>query len=468
MAIADGKAVSEAMLGTLRDIVGPANLRTGETLLAVDPGWHPDNLKAGLMVSPATVEEVVAVVTFCRDRGIVIVPQGGRTGLVGGGISVPGEIVLSTARLNRIARLDPTERVAVVEAGVTLATLQGAALVHGLEPGIDLPSRGSATIGGMVSTNAGGIMAFRNGVMRHRVLGLEAVLADGTIYSDVTRVVKNSAGYDLKHLFIGAEGTLGIVTSIALKLDPVARAHATALFGLPSVAALLDTVAAALDPEAGSLCAAEALWHSFMELTSRTHGFTDALDMTHPIFLLLSLGGSEEPALHAAFEHLFQQLLSAYPGASGIVATSVRQQQELWRLREDTDAIYRDFPNAPSFDVSVPMSEIQVYVARIVSGLSGIDPGLKPFIFGHVADGNLHIVLNRRGPLPVALSIAVEALLYKGLTNNGGSISAEHGIGKTRIESLSVTAHPTKLATMLAIKSLLDPSHILNRGKVLR
>jgi FAD/FMN-containing dehydrogenase len=140
MAIADGKAVSEAMLGTLRDIVGPANLRAGETLLAVDPGWHPDNLKAGLMVSPATVKEVVAVVTFCRDRGIVIVPQGGRTGLVGGGISVPGEIVLSTARLNRIARLDPTERVAVVEAGVTLATLQGAALVHGLEPGIDLPS----------------------------------------------------------------------------------------------------------------------------------------------------------------------------------------------------------------------------------------------------------------------------------------------------------------------------------------
>jgi FAD/FMN-containing dehydrogenase len=297
-------------------------------------------------------------------------------------------------------------------------------------------------------------MAFRNGVMRHRVLGLEAVLADGTIYSDVTRVVKNSAGYELKHLFIGAEGTLGIVTSIALKLDLVARAHATALFGLPSVAALLDTVAAALDPEAGSLCAAEA------------HGFTaHALDMTHPIFLLLSLGGSKEPALHAAFEHLFQQLLSAYPGASGIVATSVRQQQELWRLREDTDAIYRDFPNAPSFDVSVPMSEIQVYVARIVSGFSGIDPGLKPFIFGHVADGNLHIVLNRRGPLPVALSIAVEALLYKGLTNNGGSISAEHGIGKTRIESLSVTAHLTKLATMPTIKSLLDPSIFLTEAR---
>jgi FAD/FMN-containing dehydrogenase len=455
-------------LAALRGIVGEAQLRTGEAVAALDPGGLPENLDAGVVVTPGTVEEVAAVVALCGRENIGIVPHGGRTGLVGGGVSRLGMLVLSTARLNRIERLDPVSRIAVVQTGVTLQALQEAALAHRLEPGIDLPSRGTATIGGMVSTNAGGMMAFRNGVTRHRILGLEAVLADGSVYSDLTQVVKNSAGYDLKHLFIGAEGTLGVVTRAVLKLDPVPAASATALFSLPSVGALLETIRRALDSEVGALRAAEAMWRPFFSLTSAAHGFADAaLDRTAPVFLLLSLGGPDEAAMRAGLERLFEQTLDRHPEATGLVAQSLQQERTLWELREDTHAMYRVYPQAPSYDVSMPLGAVEAYVARIGDGIRAIDRGLEPLVFGHLADGNLHIVLNRAGPLPSATIGAVEGVLYAGLAAAGGSFSAEHGVGSKRIHALAATAAPAKLATMRRIKQLLDPQNLFNPGKVL-
>ena len=204
----------------IRTIVGEGNFREGEAVAMIDYGVTPENLDAGAVVLPGMTGEVAAIIQCCRAHGVPLVTHGGRTGLVGGGLSKSGELVLSTARLNRILHLCPVERVAVVEAGVTLQALQMAAAEHRLEPGIDLPSRGSATIGGMASTNAGGISAFRSGVMRHRILGLEAVLADGSVYSDLARIVKNAAGYDLKHLFVGAEGTLGVITRLPSSSNP--------------------------------------------------------------------------------------------------------------------------------------------------------------------------------------------------------------------------------------------------------
>ncbi|HEX4764857.1 MAG TPA: FAD-binding oxidoreductase [Lichenihabitans sp.] len=458
-----GKALDE-----LRNAIGAIHVRTDEAVEALDPGWHPDNLKAGVLVAPESTAEVAAVLTICRAYGIGVVTHGGRTGLVGGAISAPGEIVLSTVRLNRIVDLDPVARVAVVEAGVTLEALQQAAQIHRLDPGIDIPSRGSATIGGMVSTNAGGIMAFRNGVMRHRVLGLEAVLADGSIYSDLTRVVKTTAGYDLKHLFIGAEGTLGIVTRVALNLDVTPPATVTAFFGLPSIAAVLDVIRMALDSPAGSLRAAEALWQSFFHLTATTQGFADAsVDAGMPLYLLLTLGGADEGAMRDAFEQMFERAIERYPNMSGIVATSARQERDLWRLREDTDAIYRAFPAAPSYDVSVPLSGIDAYVTRALDGLRCLDPAFCPFVFGHLADGNLHIVLNHAGPLRPDRTRAVEAILYQDLAGFGGSFSAEHGIGAKRVEALRTYGDPTKRALMRLVRDAIDPSAILSRNKVI-
>jgi FAD/FMN-containing dehydrogenase len=458
----------ETVLAELRAIVGAPNLRCGEAVLQLDTGWHPDNLGAGVVVSPAATSEVVAIVRLCRQQRIALVPQGGRTGLVGGSVSQPGELVLSLQRLNAVERLDPTERVAVVQAGCTLQALQEAAAEHRLEPGIDLAARGSATLGGMVSTNAGGVMAFRNGVMRHRVLGLEAVLPDGSVYSDLTRVVKNSAGYDLKQLLIGAEGTLGIVTRVVVKLDALPAASATALFTLPSVAAALDVIRLALDAEAGHLRAAEALWQRYLHLTSRALNWHEpGIDLDAPIFLLLQLGGAKEAALQAAFETLFEQALALHPGTGGLIASSSRQEAALWRLREDTDILYRAHPGAPSYDVSVPLSAIAAYAEGVQRGLAAIDPTLQPYLFGHLADGNLHLVFNHTGPFAPALATAVEACLYRDLPALGGSFSAEHGVGSKRIGSMMDTTGATKLDLMAQIKQLLDPERRMNPGKVL-
>lgn len=454
----------------IRKIVGERHLKEGEAVSAIDPGIAAENLGAGLVVFPGTTEEVAAVVRCCLAYGVPLVPQGGRTGLVGGAISRPGDLVLSTARLDRILHISPVERVAVVEAGVTLQALQMAAAEHRLETGIDLPSRGSATVGGMASTNAGGIAAFRYGVMRHRILGLEAALADGSIYSDLTRVVKNAAGYDLKHLFVGAEGTLGIITRLAVKLEPQPAATATALFGLTSVDAALATVRRGLDAEVGHLRAAEAIWKTYFRLTSGHHRWpAGEYDTGHPINLLITLGGAGEAALQSELGRIYEDVIAAHPDASAVIALSGAQEADLWRLREDTDLIYRKYPNAPSYDVSVPLSQIAPYLDRCLADLKTVDAAIDPYVFGHLADGNLHIVLNRAGgDIAAEKAAALEQAVYRDIVAMGGSFSAEHGIGSKRMEALSAVSNPAKMALMRGIKAALDAPALLNPGKVLR
>jgi FAD/FMN-containing dehydrogenase len=460
--------ISPSALDELRTIVGAANVRTGDAVAELDPGQRRRNLGAGVVVSPGSTAEVAAVVRVCAGHGVPIVSHGGRTGLVGGGLSRPGEIVLSLLRMNTIESLDPAERVVVVGAGCTLQALQEAAAAEQLEPGIDLAARGSATIGGMVSTNAGGLMAFRNGVMRHRVLGLEAVLPDGSVYSDLTRVVKNSAGYDLKHLFIGAEGTLGVVTRIAMKLDPLPHTTATAMLSLPSVAAALDAIRFALAVDTGHLRAAEAMWHSYLRFTAAELGWSGAgVDLDQPIFLLLLLGGAHDAALQDSLLHVFEATAELHPGTTGIIAASERQAAELWRLREDTELVYRLHPHAPSYDVSVPLSQIEAYAASVQAGFDAIDPSFRPFIFGHIADGNLHILINHTGALAPDVSAKVQDVLYRDLKGLGGSFSAEHGVGSERIGPMLATSDPTKLTLMRVVKRALDPTNLMNPGKVL-
>lgn len=442
----------------LIQVVGDRHVRSGD---------YGDRDSA-MTVFPASTAEVAAVVAICHRLGFSIVPEGGRTGLVGGTCATPADIVLSLSRMSRIESIYPAERAAVVEAGVPLEALQTAALVHRLEPGIDLAARGSATIGGMISTNAGGIMAFRYGVMRHRILGLEAVLPDGSIYSDLTRVVKNTAGYDLKQLFIGAEGTLGIVTRAVVKLEPVPDATATILLGLPSVAAALDAISLALKAEAGHLRAAEGMWQRYIRLTAGAQGWSEpSVPLDAPVYLLLTLGGARDDLLAEDVENLFARVLERHASATGIAASSSQQEAVLWRLREDTDQLYRAHSLAPSYDISVPLSEMEAYVARIMEGLAGIDHGISPYVFGHLADGNLHIVLDRVGPLPDVVAAQVEAVLYESLRSLGGSFSAEHGIGSKRVNALMTSIDSGKLAMMKQVKGALDSQRLMNPGKVL-
>jgi len=459
--------ISAELLDEIRAVVGEAQLRCGEAVATLDPGWNPDNLRAGIFVSPVSTAEVAAVMRLCHRHCVPVVPQGGRTGLVGGGVSQPGEIILGLGRLTRIERLDPVERVAVVEAGVTLQALQEAAADHELEPGIDLAARGTATIGGMVSTNAGGVMAFRNGVMRHRVLGLEAVLPDGRVFCDLTRVLKTSAGYDLKHLFIGAEGTLGIVTRVAVRLDPVAGASATALVGVPDAASAQRIVRHFLASTSARLTAAEILWRNFASLMQRALNYAPgSLPLDAPCLLVLGLGADSMEAARGVLEDGLAAIWDEAAIVDGLVASSDAQAAAMWRLREETEQIERAHPMAPSFDVSVPGGALDAYVARIEAGLKQFDASYAPYVYGHLADGNLHISINCEGPVSHDRHAAIEDVLYEGLRKTDNSFSAEHGVGLEKREAYERHADPVKQELAKAIKALMDPANVMNPGKV--
>jgi FAD/FMN-containing dehydrogenase len=287
----------------LNDFGDDLHLVGSDRLANRHPGEHAGNFGAGAMAEPATPEAAAAVVRWCSENDVPVVPQGGRTGLVGGGISRPGELILSTARLNRIEAIDPLARTVTVGAGVTLQALQEATAEVGLIPGIDLAARGSATIGGMIATNAGGILAFRNGVMRHQVLGVEAVLPDGSLFSDLTQVVKVSAGPDIKQLLIGSEGAYGFVTRAVLKLESRNPMRATALVGVRDAASALAVVGRFRALPVVGLEGAELMWARFFRDSAAQRGFdTGWLEADAPAVLLLELSAASEAEARASIE----------------------------------------------------------------------------------------------------------------------------------------------------------------------
>lgn len=455
------------LIAGLRGIAGNGAVWDRAELGTRDPGFDDRNFGAAALVRPADAAGVAALVRFCAANGLSLVAQGGRTGLAGGAATAPDQIICDLGAMNRIEEIDPFARVAVVQAGTTLAALQEAARAHGLDPGIDLAARGSCTIGGMISTNAGGIMAFRNGTMRHRLLGLEAVLADGRVLNDLTRVLKTSAGYDLKHLFVGAEGTLGIVTRAAIRLDPAGGASATALVGIADAAGAQRIVRHFLGRTGTLLRAAEIMWRHFAVAMSRMLGFEPgALPLDAPCLLVLELGADTPEGAAEALEEGLAEIWQEAGILDGLVAGSLRQAGAIWRLREETEQIERMHSHPPSFDVSVPGGALDAYVARIGAGLKAIDAGYEPYVFGHLADGNLHISINADGPLAPERYAAVEDVLYAGLREMGGSFSAEHGVGLDKRSAYERYADPVKQELARALKAMLDPRNLLNPGKI--
>ncbi|MGI6852464.1 FAD-binding oxidoreductase [Mesorhizobium sp. 1B3] len=457
----------DKLLVEMRKILGDAVVWDRAELSRRDPGVDSRNFTAAALVRPNDTAGVAALVAYCAANGLELVPQGGRTGLAGGAATTPSQVICDLGAMNSVEEIDAFARVAVVQAGTPLAVLQEAALVEGLDPGIDLASRGTCTIGGMVSTNAGGIMAFRNGTMRNRVLGLEVVLPDGRVFSDLTRVMKTSAGYDLKHLFIGTEGTLGIVTRVAVKLNPVAAAGATALVGVPDAASAQRIVRHFLGRTGISLRAAEIMWHRFALAMSRMLGIEPGqLPLDASCLLLLELGADDLGAATTALEDGLAAIWEEAGILDGLVATSNQQARTIWRLREETEQIERMHKDPPSFDVSVPGDEIDSYVARLEAGLKAIDPAYAPYVFGHLGDGNLHISINVDGPVSHERHRAIEDVLYSGLRECGGSFSAEHGVGLDKRDAYERYADPVKQELARAIKTLLDPGGTLNPGKI--
>ncbi len=443
--------------------LGENGLRDEARMDEIDPGHHPQNLNAGLVALPRSTAEVQAVVRLCSTHGIAIVPHGGLTGLAGGAATSKGQLIVSLKKLDAIEEINRLEALAVVGAGAKLQAVEDAANAEGLSVGIDLAARGSATIGGMISTNAGGIEAFRNGMMRARVLGLEAVTADGGVMNDLARVTKVNEGLDIKQLFIGAEGTLGIVTRAVLRLTPLPGERSTALVAVESATAavkLFDRLRRAAG--GGRLLAAEIMFADYarlaatdLELEALT-GFCPA-----PAYVLVEMEGTGadlEVELAAAIE-AGDGLMDA------LVAQSETERARFWQLREETWAVERQKPAGLWFDVSVPLGSIDAYMTGLRQRLDAIDPTLGLYAMGHLGDGNLHVTVATGEPLG-HLKEPVARAVEHGLKSIGGAISAEHGIGLDKRASLHREGDPGKLAAMRAVKAALDAKNLMNPGKI--
>ena len=441
---------------------------TGERLASRVYDPHVGSVKAKVLVKPADTSQVSAVLRLCHAREQPVVPHGGLTGLVYGTVASESELILSLEALNHIESVDVPGRTMRVEAGVTLQRAQEEAERFNLMFPLDLGARGSCTIGGNISTNAGGMRVVRYGMMRSLVLGLEVVLADGTVLCSLNRMLKNNAGYDLKHLFIGTEGTLGVVTRADLRLAPRPISSASAFVACRDFAAMTGLLAMLDARLGGQLSAFEALWPDYYELTTTAPALSSpALPYGHGLYALIEALGADPEADQERFERVLADALEQGLVANAVIAKSEMERRTLWAPREDVFQMNRYGPSH-NFDVSMAIAEMPGYLDTMRRTLEDRVPGAKVWVFGHVADGNLHIAVcvgdERRH---AATFDQVEQCVYEPLRGITGSISAEHGIGLERKAYLEISRTRAEIATMRALKVALDPRGILNPGKVI-
>jgi len=456
------------LLSDLRALVGERGVVTGERLAGRVYAPHVGSVSAKVLVRPADTAQVSAVLRLCHGRGQAVVPHGGLTGLVEGCTATETELILSLEALNHIESVDIPGRTMRVEAGVTLQRAQEEAERYNLMLPLDLGARGSATIGGNIATNAGGMRVIRFGMTRSLVLGLEVVLADGTVLCSLNRMLKNNAGYDLKHLFIGSEGTLGVVTRADLRLASRPRSSVSAFVACRDFTAMTGLLGLLDARLGGQLSAFEALWPDFYELTTTAPAMSSpALPYGHGLYVLIESLGADPESDQERFEHVLTGALEQGCIADAVIAKSESERRTLWAPREDVFQMNRYGP-AHSFDVSMAIAEMPEYLASIRRSLQERVPGVKVFVFGHVGDGNLHIsVCAGDEPRHLETFDDVKRCVYEPLRNITGSISAEHGIGLERKAYLEISRTGPEIATMRALKAALDPRGILNPGKVI-
>lgn len=457
------------ILAKITEIVDESGVLTGEAVRERVAVWGTNQpMEAKAIVRPSTADEVSAVLKLCHAEGQAVVPQGGMTGLVRGGMPNQQEIALSMERMNKIIEIDYDTATMTVETGVTLQTAQEAADAHGLMLPLDLGARGSATIGGNLSTNAGGNRVIRYGMMRDMVLGLEAVLADGTMLSSLHKILKNNTGYDLKQLFIGGEGTLGIVTKAVLRLRPKPLSQNTAFVavdGFDNVTQLLRDLDGRLS---GTLSAFEVLWSSAYEiLTGEFSQNSKPLPLGPSHFILIEALGGDPESDQDRFESALGKAMDDGLVVDALIAQSEADRQSFWNVRDDIPAIRDAFRNGGqvSFDVSVPISEMEDYLTTVEANLKARWPHAQFISFGHLGDSNLHLGAHI-GPETAAHHHDIEEIVFGPLQGRGGSISAEHGIGLLKREFLGLSRSPEEIAVMRAMKLALDPKNILNPGKI--
>ncbi len=466
------------MLARLAAVVGAEHVLTSAGDVAPHTtDWRGRYRGAALaVVRPSSTAEVAAVVAACADARVAVVPQGGNTGLVGGGTphASGDEIVLSLTRMNRVRALDADNATITVEAGVTLAGVQDAARATGLAFPLSLASEGSCTIGGNLATNAGGTAVLRYGNARDLVLGVEVVLADGSVLDLARGLRKDNTGYDLKQLFIGAEGTLGVVTAAVLKLYAAPRTQVTALAALASVGDAVALLRLAKQSLGDRLVGFELMSDVALALARKHHaGTPDALPGHRWYALVQADDSADDATLGERVEAMLAAGVEQGVVADATVARSVAQADALWAARENiSEAQRREGPNL-KHDISLPVSSIPAFLDEAERALRAAIPGVRFVVFGHLGDGNLHYNLSAPEGTSAEAFVAsttlerAQRIVHDLVAARGGSISAEHGIGQLKRAELKRTKAPIELALMRRIKAALDPAGILNPGKIL-
>src|SRR5215467_3433576 len=425
-----------------------------------------------LVLRPASVAEVSAILALANETGTAIVPQGGNTGLVGGQLPFNGEVLLSLNRLDRIREVDPTSNTITCEAGVTLGRArEAAAAVDRLYPQL-LPSEGTCTIGGNLSTNAGGTAAIAHGIARSHVLGVEVVLPDGRVLHDLNKLKKDNTGYDLRNLFIGAEGTLGVITAAVLRLIPRPRSIETAFAGVPSPEAALALLGIATERATGTVTSFELMLRLGIDMVLRHGaGCRDPLPQPHPWYVLIELSSPARSGLRAVLEEILAAGLERGLVEDATIAESLDQTKMFWRVREMFGEVQRHEGGSIKHDVSVPVAAVPDFIAEANAAVAKLIPAARPLPFGHLGDGNIHYNIAQ----PVSADKAeflshwneVNAAVFAVVAKHGGSISAEHGIGVMKRDLLPKVKDPVAYDLMRTLKRALDPQNILNPGKVL-
>ena len=416
------------------------------------------------LVRPRSTDEVSALMRLCTAHRVPVVPQGGLTGLAGAAVPVPGAVAVSMERMNAIEDVNARTALMTVQAGATLQAVQEAAVAAGMVFGVDLGARGSCQIGGNVATNAGGNGVLQHGMMREQVLGLEVVLADGTVLPMLRPMLKNNTGYDLKQFFIGAEGTLGVITRVLLRLRPLPQAKATALVALPGFDQALAVLQRMQGRFGNSVAAFELMWDNFVQASVQWQQLQAPLAERHPLLALIDVDGKDEASLREAVEAALGDAMEAGEVADAVIAQSQTQAKTLWKLREAPAELNTQMHPPVNFDVSLPQAEIGRFAAAIQAAFDARWPGHHTLFFGHVGDGNLHVSTD--GATVGGACEAVEAELYRVVGAFHGSVSAEHGIGLHKKPFLALSRTPQELAAMRAIKAALDPLGLMNPGKV--
>jgi FAD/FMN-containing dehydrogenase len=465
-----------SLLSRLAEIVGARHVLAEpsdmERYLVEDRGLYRG--RALCVVRPGNTAEVARVVALCAETGTKIVPQGGNTGLVGGQIPHESgeEMVLSLTRLTAIREVDAASNTMTVESGVTLLRAQEEAeRVDRLFP-LSLASEGSCTIGGNLSTNAGGTAVLAYGNARDLVLGLEIVLADGRILSNLSKLKKDNTGYDLKHLFVGAEGTLGIITAAVLKLFPRPRARETAFVGLSSPQHALSLLTRAQERAGPSLVTFELIPRIGLEFVLRhSSGSRDPLSGAHAWYVLMELASQAEQGLRESAESLLGEALEQGIAEDAALASSLDQRNAFWRLREHLSEVQKHEGGSIKHDVSVPVAAVPAFIDAATAAVEAALPDARVLAFGHLGDGNIHFNVSQPTGTDKGAFLArwheINDVVHAIVASFGGSISAEHGIGRLKRDLLPKVKDPVALEVMRALKRTLDPKGLLNPGKVL-